>query len=1065
MNLVAPRHRRIVVLGNGPSLRGFDLTSLKSVDALGMNAAYRFWERIGWYPAHYVCLDDQLIESHADAIHDMVVTGKVQTAFLITRILDFHPDLAGRDNVFFLESFNRTRQGRVAHRGVPFVDALPFRESDPSKVTTGAYAIRYAAHLGYDDIAVLGVDLRYVEVLPEARRGEGIRLEMVSTPRHNPNYFFDDYQRAGDKFNVPNPSSHARNLHVAAFEVLANDMVQFGWSARVWNANRQSVLHDKAIFPFAEIGGFIRPRSLGAVVVPTTTRELPRVMANLAAWDHPRLAPSTGALAPDRRPDLIVVFGGEEDDGVRQQILGAFGATRHVRQAFASVQVCFIGLSRHLDYYERDYTRKVGGRGFKSGPNEQFFETMELMAGQHDFIFYMEADCVPLRQGWLDRVRALAEGDPESWVIGGLYRGDEPIDDRFFLHLNGNALYRVGDPGFMEFVRRWWRPTLYEHLESADKRMAYDCLLSQVLSDARPSERNGAWQLFQNLGHRLRASGVIQNISGAADRACDPAETVRRLLVEHDETYLVHGASFVDALHAALAAYAAQPGAGFAWSEVLGEVAGTVVLPPWEQAVERTLPRLLVIDATAIGSRSATGQIKELFLRGWPRDRLLQVLDTPHGPHLKAFTPGLAPPPAGDLDAIVAACEAFDPQVIYMRPTDAMPMFAVLQALQRRARRPLLVHMMDDWPERSRFEAPTAFAALDTALREAIACAHGCLSISGAMSVVYRERYAAHFVPLANGVDVGAVPTHDHDARGPVSGERPFVVRYMGGLARDMTFDSVVDVARAVSRLSARMPVRMEVCTMPWYRDEAAAALSGLAGVSLHDLVDAEHYPALLADSDALVIAYNFDEPTRRYVGLSLANKLPECLASGVPLLAYGPETIATIDELAKAGCACLVTRRDPAALEAAIRSLVESATRCRELGEAGRQHVAEHRSDQRAIEGFRSAVRRAMLRFQRQQQETKEAGTEASRLATPASTRYATVARSAPAALAPRTVGSATTFAEANRMLRAGQFAQALACYRRLHQERPLPVYAQNAKLAEALLAATRRDTTGETS
>ena len=150
-----------------------------------------------------------------------------------------------------------------------------------------------------------------------------------------------------------------------------------------------------------------------------------------------------------------VIQFGEEDDAIRQEIVAAYQATRHVCRAFASIEVRFAGLSRHLDYYERDYTRKVGGRGFKSGPNEQFFETMELLAGEHDFIFYMEADCVPLRQGWLDRVRALAEGDPESWVIGGLYRGDEPIDDGFFMHLNGNALYRVGDPAFMEFLRRW----------------------------------------------------------------------------------------------------------------------------------------------------------------------------------------------------------------------------------------------------------------------------------------------------------------------------------------------------------------------------------------------------------------------------------------------------------------------------------------------------------------------------------------------------------------------------------------------------------------------------------
>ncbi|MCB5188967.1 hypothetical protein LG200_13235 [Methylobacillus caricis] len=248
------QHRKLVILGNGPSLKGFDLHSLTGVDTLGMNAAYRYWERVNWYPDHYVCLDDQLIETHASAIHDMIVSGKVKTAFLIAKILNDYPDLRGRKNVFFLEGFKNSSRKSAYLRGIRIQSSLPFKGTTSLEHTTGAFAVRYGAHLGYEEIAILGVDLRYVEILPEAKHAGDIKLIMTDTPKHNPNYFFDDYQQAGDKYNIPNPSW---NLHVGAFKRVAADKEAYAWNTRIVNANPQSVLFDEAIFPFVSIQAFL----------------------------------------------------------------------------------------------------------------------------------------------------------------------------------------------------------------------------------------------------------------------------------------------------------------------------------------------------------------------------------------------------------------------------------------------------------------------------------------------------------------------------------------------------------------------------------------------------------------------------------------------------------------------------------------------------------------------------------------------------------------------------------------------------------------------------------------
>jgi len=545
-------NKKVVVIGNGPSLKGFDFHKLSQVDSIGMNAAYRYWEKINWYPTHYTCLDDQLIETHADAINELIVSGKVKTAFLIAKILDYHPDLIKRKNVFYLESFHKVRQQRESHRNIPYISSTPFRESDSSKVTTGAYAVRYAAHLEYEEISIIGVDLRYVEIIPEANQTDGIKLVMNSTPKDNPNYFFDGYQQKGDKFNIPNPSAHDGNLHESAFDLLANDMIQFDWKSRIYNSNKESILWDKGIFPYLDIYKYISKRKLSAVVVPTTTSELSSVLKNIIAWDQPNLIPSVGKKHA-YKPDLIFAFSSEENIETINRIKNAFAATQYLQKCFNKLDVIFLNFSSNIDYYEKNYDSNISGEGYKSGPNEQFFNLINYFSSSEEFIFYMETDCVPIRQGWLDRIIELAEGDQESWIIGSYYKGIDKISDDFFLHLNGNALYRTGDRDFIKFTNEFWQPSLHEMIKNKDARIAYDCLLSSVFSQSKSSEGNKYWNIFQQVGHRLRATEIIQNISGSADQTKNPLTTIQSIITTSPQTYIVHGGHFMATLHEKIA--------------------------------------------------------------------------------------------------------------------------------------------------------------------------------------------------------------------------------------------------------------------------------------------------------------------------------------------------------------------------------------------------------------------------------------------------------------------------------------------------------------------------------
>ena len=198
----------IFVLGNGPSLRNFNFHSLEGYNTIGMNVAFRHWHRINWYPKYYMCMDTVMCETQKYAIRELVFefNKKIELFFLRKRILAFYPELQKLPYVLFLEDYIKT----------PYFSGLI--------ITTGSFAPLFATMLGYRQIYLLGIDLNLVERIPESKHVNGSILEITETPKHNPNYFFDDYQQKGDIYNIPNPTP---NLHRNSWKQVKKRLDQF----------------------------------------------------------------------------------------------------------------------------------------------------------------------------------------------------------------------------------------------------------------------------------------------------------------------------------------------------------------------------------------------------------------------------------------------------------------------------------------------------------------------------------------------------------------------------------------------------------------------------------------------------------------------------------------------------------------------------------------------------------------------------------------------------------------------------------------------------------------------
>lgn len=181
--------KEIYVVGNGKSLKGFDFNFLKDKQWIGCCLAFRDWERTGIYPTHYVNVDNVVIKSNLEAIKDMIINKKCETFLFDMCIIDLWKDVINYTNVNYIQQFKMSPYN-------PFRNLIDY--------CSGSVATTLGYCLNTNMIHLLGMDCNYEEFIPECIELKDGSLKIIKTPKENPNYYFDDYQRVGDIYNKPN---------------------------------------------------------------------------------------------------------------------------------------------------------------------------------------------------------------------------------------------------------------------------------------------------------------------------------------------------------------------------------------------------------------------------------------------------------------------------------------------------------------------------------------------------------------------------------------------------------------------------------------------------------------------------------------------------------------------------------------------------------------------------------------------------------------------------------------------------------------------------------------------
>ena len=141
---------------------------------------------------------------------------------------------------------------------------------------------------------------------------------------------------------------------------------------------------------------------------------------------------------------------------------------------------------------------------------------------------------------------------------------------------------------------------------------------------------------------------------------------------------------------------------------------------------------------------------------------------------------------------------------------------------------------------------------------------------------------------------------------------------YFGSVFGNAQLTSLADICGSVARLNdAGVPIQFEIASpltqLAGYRD----LLMIYPAICLTEPTrDDRGFFATLAAADALVLPINFDAETVAFIRYSMPTKVPAYMASGTPILVYGPRGTAQVDYAARDGWGHVVCNRDPSELD-----------------------------------------------------------------------------------------------------------------------------------------------------
>ena len=263
--------------------------------------------------------------------------------------------------------------------------------------------------------------------------------------------------------------------------------------------------------------------------------------------------------------------------------------------------------------------------------------------------------------------------------------------------------------------------------------------------------------------------------------------------------------------------------------------------------------------------------------------------------------------------------DEYNPDCIYAQATSRE---AVLfcKAIQEYTKKPMIYHVMDDWPSTISQKGPFKnywHKRIDKELRAMMDRATMLMSISHAMANEYRKRYGRDFITFHNPIETAFWKSHQRSSY--ELGASP-VILYAGRIGPGIN-SSLESLAQALDKVNERLGTSVQFVLQT---KDQPAWMEKYKCVRHKAMVAYNELPKVFAEADFLYLPYDFSKESISFIKYSMPTKAPEYMVSGTPIIVFGPGETALVEDAVQNKWAVTVTKDDTALLADAVASVIK---------------------------------------------------------------------------------------------------------------------------------------------
>lgn len=247
------------------------------------------------------------------------------------------------------------------------------------------------------------------------------------------------------------------------------------------------------------------------------------------------------------------------------------------------------------------------------------------------------------------------------------------------------------------------------------------------------------------------------------------------------------------------------------------------------------------------------------------------------------------------------------PECILAAPGAAMFLYDIAMKVSKELNIPIISYLCDEYyfvQETGSFWRRNRLKLLKNKIEKYMSQTAHVITISDELKELYINKFHRPMTTVMTG---SSFPI----ATGVHSVESPTAITYMGNV-RCNRYLSIEELGKVLDEINREESTDYHIDVYTNEKDkQILAVLETVDTVNLCGFVSGEEFDYILHHSDFLLHVESFDNDYIELVRNSISTKLADSLGSGVPLIAYGPDCIASMRHLIRNNCAITITGKE----------------------------------------------------------------------------------------------------------------------------------------------------------